>query len=69
MPTQFIVYKAVVSAPSKPDKKYFGIPDNTFEDCFRNHTINFCYKRYVNSTEVSKYIWKLKDEKITFNIT
>ena len=31
-----IVYKAVVSAPSKPDKKYFGITENIFEKGFKN---------------------------------
>ena len=27
-----IVYKALVSAPSKPDKKYFGIAETSFKD-------------------------------------
>ena len=62
-----IVYKAVVSAPSKPDKKYFGIAETSFKDHFRNHTRGFRHKKYVNSTKLSKYMWKLKDEKITTN--
>ena len=40
--TTNIVYKAGVSAPSKPDKKYFGITKTSFEDRFRNHTGDFC---------------------------
>ena len=63
-----IVYKAVVSAPSKPDKKYFGIAETSFKDHFRNHTRDFHHKKYVNSTELFKYMWKLKEEKITANI-
>ena len=63
-----IVYKTVVSAPSKPDNKYFGIAETTFKDCFRNHTRDFHHKKYVNSTELSKYMRKLKDEKVTPNI-
>ena len=51
-----IVYKAVVSAPSKPDKKYFGIVETSFKDRFRNHTTDFCHKKYVNGTELSKYM-------------
>ena len=66
--TANIVYKAVVSAPSKPDKKYFGIEEISSKDCFRNHTGDFRHKNYVNSTELSKYMWKLKDEKLTANI-
>ena len=63
-----IVYKAVVSQPSKPDNKYFGISETSFKDRFRNHTRDFCHKKYVNSTELSKCMWKLKDEKIKANI-
>ena len=60
-----IVYNAVVSAPSKLDKKYFGIAETAFKDGFRNNTRDFHHKKYVNSTELSKYMWKLGDEKIT----
>ena len=61
--TAKVVYKAVVSAPSKPDKKYFGIAETSFKDRFRNHTREFRHKKYVNSTELSKYMWKLKEKK------
>ena len=53
-----IVYKTVVSAPSKPDNKYFGIAETSFKDRFRNRTRNYRHKKYVNSTELSKYMWK-----------
>ena len=58
----------MVSAPSKPDKKYFGIAETSFKDHFRNHTRDFRHKMYVNSIELSKYMWKLKEEKITASI-
>ena len=58
-----IVYKAVVSSYSKPDKKCFGIAETTFKGRSRNHAKDFCHKKYVNSTERFKYIRKLKDEK------
>ena len=63
-----IVYKAVISAPNTSDKKYFGIAETSFKYRFRNHTRDFRHKKYVNSTELSKYMWKLKDEKITATI-
>ena len=49
-----IVCKAVVSAPSKRDKKYFGIAGTSFKDSFRNYTRDFCYKKYANSPKLSK---------------
>ena len=42
--TANIVCKAVVAAPSKPDKKYFAIVKTSFKDRFRNHTRDFRHK-------------------------
>ena len=58
----------MVSAPSKQDEKYFGITVTAFKDCFRNHTRDFRHKKYIKSTELSKNMWKLKDEKLTPSI-
>ena len=66
--TANIVYKAVVSGPSKPDKKYLSIAETPFKDRFRNHTRDFLCKKYVNSIELSEYMWRLKNEKITASI-
>ena len=51
-----IVYKVVVSTPGKPDKKYFGIAETAFKECFRNHIRGFRHKMYVNNTDLSKYM-------------
>ena len=67
--TPSIVYRAIVSAIHKSDKKYFGISETPFKDRYNNHTRDFRHKEYVNSTELSKYIWKLKDEGETPSIT
>ena len=67
--TPSIVYRAIVSAIHKPDKKYFRISETPFKDCYNNHMRDFRHKGYVNSTELSKYIWKLKDEGETPSIT
>ena len=59
--TANIVYKAVVSAPSKPEKEYFAIGETSFKDRFRNHTRDFRHKP-------SPYMWKLKDKNTIVNI-
>ena len=61
--TANIVYKAVVSAPNKPDKKYFGIAETSFKNCFKNHTRDF-----LNTCELSKHMWQLKDKKTSATI-
>ena len=61
----------MVSAPSKPHKKYFSIAETSFKDGFRIYTKKFRHKKYVYSTTLSKYMSKLKDEKFWYmtNIT
>ena len=46
-----IVYRTILSAIHKPDKKYFGISETPFKYCYNNHTKDFRHKEYVNSTE------------------
>ena len=51
--TSNTVNRAMVSAPSKPAKKYFGITKTSFKDRFRNHARYFHHKNYVSSIELS----------------
>ena len=60
--TPCIVYKATVTAPSRPTKIYYGLTEPPFKDRYHNHTSSFRRKDSTTSTELSKYIWKLKDE-------
>ena len=46
-------------------KFYYGVSETPFKERFRNHTKEFKHAKYRNSTELSKYIWKLKDASIT----
>ena len=46
-----------------------GIFETPFKDRYNNLTRDFRHKEYVNSTELSKYMWKLKDEGETPSIT
>ena len=35
---------------------------------FNQHKVTFRHRKYTNSTELSKYIWQLKDNSVNFNI-
>ena len=42
--------------------RYIGLTNGTFKQRYANHCRDFKYRKYEKSTEVSKYIWKLKNE-------
>ena len=64
--TPTIVYKATVMNNANDESKfYYGVSETPFKEHFRNHTKEFKHAKYRNSTELSKYIWKLKDASIT----
>ncbi len=71
--TNDIVYKATVTTSNANSiKHYIGMTGSTLKEQYRNHInhiISFNHKRYSNDTELSKYIWKLKDNKQDFDIT
>ncbi len=65
-----IVYNATVTTSNtNSTKHYIGMTASTFKERYRNHIKSFNHKRYSNDTELSKYIWKLKDNKQDFDIT
>ena len=45
-------------------KFYLRVTETPFKEHLNNHRQDFKYPKYRNSTELSKYIWKLKDAKI-----
>ena len=57
------VYKAEVTNTDKR-KLYYG----EFKTRFNNHNRSFRRKMYSTDTELSKYIWKLGDDKIQYEI-
>ncbi len=68
--TKDIVYKATVTTSNtNSTKHYIGMTASTFKERYRNHIKSFNHKRYSNDTELSKYVWKLKDNKQDFDIT
>ena len=58
------LYKADVKNPKNDGKKfYLGVTKTPFKEHFGNHPHQT--SQIQNSTELSKYIWKLKDDSIS----
>ena len=47
---------------------HFGTAEGEFKLCYNNHTMSFRHKKRVNNTELSKYLWKLKEENADYNL-
>ena len=61
-----IVYRADVKNLTNDEKKfYLGVTETPFKERFGNHTRDFKHFKYRNSTELSKYLWELKDAHIS----
>lgn len=56
-----IVYKAEVKSGNIV-KQYIGLAGNTFKERFNNHTKSIRLEKYKKETELSKYVWDLKDK-------
>ena len=67
--TPRVIYQADVLTNLNDSKKfYIGLSDTLFKKCYRNHTSDFRNKHYEKSTELSKYIWRLKKKGIECTI-
>ncbi|XP_065070331.1 uncharacterized protein LOC135695263 [Rhopilema esculentum] len=61
--TPNLIYEATVSNDKDDEKKkYIGLTEGTFKLRYANHNKDFKHERYKKSTELSKYIWKLKEQ-------
>ena len=68
--TPKIIYRADVENDTNSDTKfYFGLTETPITEQFGNHTRDFKHKTYCNSTELSKYIWALKETGINTIVT
>ena len=66
---QGIVYQAIVTPNETGDKQtYIGISATEFKARYNNHKSSFTHSNKRNTTELSKYIWSLKDQDIDFDI-
>ena len=65
-----VIYQATVKTSDKrPTQTYVGLTENQFKTRYTNHKASFNNLKKRNSTELSKYIWDLKDNNITYSIT
>ena len=58
---QNMIYQAEVTTPTSRET-YIGLCDTAFKLRYRNHVCSFRNERYKHATELSIYIWSLKDE-------
>ena len=62
-----IIYKATVTSENSK-KIYYGQSEPEFKSRLANHTKSFKYRSYEKDTELSKYIWSLKDREKPYDI-
>ena len=65
--SQCIIYKATVETGNN-NKFYLGCCEGPFKSRFANHTKSFKHKLYAKETELSKYIWTLKEKNVNFDL-
>ena len=65
-----IIYNAQITTTDNKTtpRNYIGLTKGTLKQRFNQHKITFQHRKYTNNTELSKYIWQLKDDSINFNI-
>jgi hypothetical protein len=66
--TESIVYKATVKS-GETSKFYVGLSGGKFKDRYNNHTKSLKHKKYEKETELSKYVWALKQKNSEYTIT
>ena len=62
------MYNALVDWLDTNKTKPYGTCEKDFEERYNNHTASFRNKNKEKSTELSKYIWELKDNNIQHNL-
>jgi hypothetical protein len=65
--TESIVYKATVKS-GETSKFYVGLSGGKFKDRYNNHTKSLKHKKYEKETELSKYVWALKQKNSEYTI-
>ena len=64
-----LVYHAQVNKSEiNETKNYYGICEKNFKECYINHTTSFRNKIKGKSAQLSQYIWKLKNSRISYDL-
>ena len=64
--SECLVYNAVVNTSTT--KNYFGTCEKSFKERYNNHTSSFKNRSRQKSTELSNYIWELKENGENYTI-
>ena len=62
-----VVYQATVTTQHKSES-YVGLTETEFKTRYTNHKASFNHSSKRNTTELSKYIWQLKDSNTDFEL-
>ena len=65
--TQNVIYEAKMKIPTE-ERTYIGLTASSFKTRYTSHKASFTHREKSNHTELSKYIWKLKDNSVPFNL-
>ena len=64
-----IIYQAKVTRlDNNTTESYIGLCETDFKARYSNHKTSIKHNNKRNATELSKYIWKLKDQNINYNL-
>ena len=67
--TKSVVYQATVTREdTQKEETYVGLTENNFKTRFSNHALSFRSRKLRNATELSKYIWSLKEAEVGYSI-
>jgi hypothetical protein len=67
--TSSIVYQAAVTInDTKEEKTYVGHTEGEFKTRYNGDTSSFRNSRYKHATELSKYVWHLKESSVKYSI-
>ena len=64
-----VIYRADVASPGLTTQTYTGLTSNTFKQRFYGHSHSFNNRDSTTSTNLSSYIWDLKDKGRDFNLS
>ena len=66
--TSNVVYKCTVTTATT-SKEYTGLTATTFKERFNNHTYSFKHRSASHHSNLSNYIWSLKDKSENYTTT
>ena len=66
--SESVVYQAIVKRSDGVTDSYVGLTENSFKDRWTKHKSSFKTRNPKNASGLSRYVWKLMDDKTDFNI-